>query len=696
MANVVKKIFSLVVLLSAAASTLQASTPSVSAIGPVTPYIAYRSQGYDAADELVGWTQDINQPDKDCNYFSFYVKPKYTRSFRSNAICNCLFGTSLISTNSLNNGCNTNCNTGCNGCALKVSGSRVTNRGEADLLADYFYLPTDFQSTLNFNPRIENVLVDFNFYWGLDSWVEGMFFRLHVPVTWTRWNLNFCETITNAGTASVLDPAGDVTTVNGGYAPGYFSFSAIPTQKLLTSFASYASGNAPAPFVDPIAAAGPITFAPLNFAQITNCARTAAGVADLAAILGYNFINCDDYHLGVGLYTSAPTGNRPQAQFLFEPIMGNGKAWSLGAHITSHANLWRSCDEESSVGFYLDCNIIHLFKARQRRTFDLVASDGTNKPLSRYMLAEKLGLPITNNLSGDGAPNPGPVPPVGSPSGTAVAVTGGEFKNAYTPVANFTTQDVKVSVGVQGDLAAQFTYTNCGFSWDLGYNFWGRSCEKICQTNCPTICPTDCITTASPIAFTENTWALKGDASVYGVGTGVNVGGDPIPLSATQTSDDFADITGGANFFGSRVVGINAPLVAGGGATNPQIDNGQVAYAGTPLSVVAVVDSTPALPINTSVQPIFITAANIANCRGTRAISNKIYSHLNYEWTECDWTPFFGIGGFAEFGPNGGNCNTNCNTVSNTTANCNTNCNSCLNCAISQWGVWAKFGVTFN
>src|SRR5581483_1421260 len=385
MNNVSKKLCSLL-LISAAACTLEASvakTPTT--IGPVTPYIAIRSQGYDAARELVGWTDQINQPDKDCNYWSFYVLPEYTRTFNSNNICQCLFGTQ-------------NCTTNC-GCALNVSGSRVQNRGTTDLLADYFYLPTDFQSTINFNPRIENVNVDLNFYWGLDSWVEGLFFRLHVPITWTRWNLNFCEKITNAGTASVVT-GGVVTTVNGGYEPGYFAFSAIPTQDLLTSFASYASGNAPSAFVDPVAAAGTITFTPLNFARITNCARTLGGVADLQAILGYNFVNCDDYHLGVGLFTSAPTGSRPTAQYLFEPVVGNGGSWTLGAHITSHATLWRSCDEDSALGFYLDCNIIHFFNARQTRTFDWVASDGTCKPLGRYMLAEKMGTPVTNLFAG--------------------------------------------------------------------------------------------------------------------------------------------------------------------------------------------------------------------------------------------------------------------------------------------------------
>src|SRR5690606_38516653 len=128
----------------------------------------------------------------------------------------------------------------------------------------------------------------------------------------------------------------------------------------------------------------------------------------------------------------------------------------------------------------------HLFKAKQTRTFDL-----KGKPNSRYMLAERLAsttgatVPVLEN--------------------TAVA-----FDGTYSPVANFSTRDCKVSIGVQGDVVAMFTYTVRGFSWDLGYNFWGMSSEKISlscddDSSCPARVP-----------FAENTWALKGDASVYG------------------------------------------------------------------------------------------------------------------------------------------------------------------------------------
>jgi len=64
--------------------------------------------------------------------------------------------------------------------------------------------------------------------------------------------------------------------------------------------------------------------------------------------LGYNFLLCPDAHIGVSFYAAAPTGNRPLGAFLFEPIIGNGKHWEVGAGLTSHTNIWKSEDESYS------------------------------------------------------------------------------------------------------------------------------------------------------------------------------------------------------------------------------------------------------------------------------------------------------------------------------------------------------------
>ena len=312
------------------------------------------------------------------------------------------------------------------------------------------------------------------------------------------------------------------------------------------------------------------------------------------------------------------------------------------------------------------------------------------------MLAEKLGVPVTNNLGGDDIPDG-----ANAPTG-AVTVANAVFQNLFTPVANFTTRDVNVSIGVQGDLAAQFTYANRGFAWDIGYNFWGRSCEKFCPCPCPTNCDINYDTscngvTAAPIPFTENTWALKGDSAVYGEGTGT-VAGDAIPLSATQTAIAFSDITGGSNFFDGNFKAVNTATVAGDGTTNASVENALLAYAGTTAPGTRVNVPGTVIQTSSSFPSVFLTAADIDLCRGTRGLSHKLYTNFSYQWLDSDcWIPFLGVGAFGEWGSSDGNCNTNCNSTCDTTTNCNTNCNtSCAKCSLSQWGVWAKFGVSFN
>ncbi|MDR3549842.1 MAG: hypothetical protein P4L31_00370, partial [Candidatus Babeliales bacterium] len=509
---------------------------------PVTPYYSIRPQGVDAARELSGWAHQVNLADKDGVYGSLSLTTEYAQSFKSSDIAQSLFGVNSCATN-------------CADVVIDVSGSQAPNRGAHDWLADNFYLPTDFQSTLNFKPRIANVVVDLDFYLGFDMVCQGLFFRLNMPINWTRWDLGFCEKIVSPG-------------VNNDD-PGYFnSYDVMPSapgapvegigierSKLLNSFGEFARGKAPQDVsnLDSITNDSAI-FDPLCYAKIDCGARSVTRLADVTAILGWNFIEREKGHLGVGLLTRAPSGNRPNGEFLFEPISGNGKHWELGAHITSHATVWQAQDEHSSLGFYVDANITHLFKTRQTRTFDLKC-----KQLSRYMLAQKFSSPVVD-LAG------------GTVSGTTIPVA--QFANEFSPIANLTTQKGKVSVAVQADIAAQFTYANGGFNWDLGYNFWAQSCQKVSVDNdcCVTStlcrsCPSSCDNGCSNVEFAPSIWGIKGDAYVYGFAL-ISDTPDAIPLSATESE---ATINAGTNFPSGFTQA---------GRLNPGVDNAQLAWAG--------------------------------------------------------------------------------------------------------------------
>ncbi len=172
----------------------------------VTPFFYPRSQSEDAARDLVGWTQLINLYDMCGVYGVVGFTPEYTRSFKPCNIAQTLFGLDLLSSSDINcNLCDDDTRCG----FIKVSGSLVPNRGCTDWLADYFGLPTDYQSILTFEPRVTNLMIDLSFYLGLDEWVDGLYLRFHAPVVHTRWDLNFCEKVLDRGSSA--------------YLPGYFN-----------------------------------------------------------------------------------------------------------------------------------------------------------------------------------------------------------------------------------------------------------------------------------------------------------------------------------------------------------------------------------------------------------------------------------------------------------------------------------------
>jgi len=648
------------------------------------PYLAPRSQGINGARELVGWQSQINKWDMCCMYGSFSITPEYTRTFKPNRITEALFGDALVANTSC---CPTSCDPCCDdrhdndcGCnTILIQGTKVADRNAKALMAENFYLPSDYSSEITLKPRVENFLVDLNYYQGLDEWVEGMYFRIHTPITWTRWDLNYCEKIVAAGTQP-MDPG----YFNNTYTPANpddVNVYGLARTSLLNSFQQYANGNASITDVDGI------TYNPLERARWNSCRMSKTRLAEITAAWGWNFVRRENFLFGLNIRAAAPTGNRPNGNYIFEPMVGNGKHWELGGGMNMWWTWWRSCDEDRDFTMYLDAYATHMFKTRQCRTFDLCG-----KPLSRYMLAMKFTDDVQDLIAG-------------ATAGEAVAPSA-QFANEFTPVANLTTIPVDVSYAAQGEVILKFAYTHCNFQFDFGYDFWGRTCAKICK-RC------DCCNNG----FADNVWGLKGDAFAYGFTQAAEepVVQPAIPLSATQSQ---ATIFGGSNNYPDGKTGI------GYWNQNPGIDNPALAWNSYQSALVTHEigdnDATPVAvwrQVLTSVQPVLLTEADLdIDAARTKAYSNKVFAHFGYTWKECEcWTPYLGIGGEAEFGSRtkcstddcntscDKNCNTSCNTTCNTSCNttCNTSCDkncntNCAKFALSQWGIWLKGGVSFN
>ncbi len=645
---------------------------SCNIVAEVVPYIAYRSQGFNAARELVGWQTQINKSCMDSVYGSFSVTPEYTRSFHAHSIAECLFSDVLTTNNSTANG---NCKNTCNQSLIKIQGTKVSDRDPKALMAENFYLPTDFNSEVRFAPHIENFLVDLNLYVGLDNFIEGLYCRIHSPICYTRWNLNFCENIISQGTNN--------------YDVGYFDDHFTPTNIedpqvhglernfLLNSFEEYVCAR------EHIKNVPTITYQGLERARMSSKALTKTRLAEITAAIGWNFWTGDGYHVGLNIRGAAPSGNRPKGTYLFEPIVGNGHHWELGAGLTAHWRWWSNEEQDREFATYVDANITTLFSSRQERTFDLCG-----KPLSRYMLALKYTKDVKNLLAVDGAVN---LPP------------SAQFANEFVPVANVTTIPVDVSVPLHIDAVLKCTYIHCNWQFDLGYNFWYRACENICHRF-------DC---CSHNNFNENTYALKGDAFVYGF-AGVNQGGaltayqPGIPLSASEHK---ATIFSGTNNYPANTEtwsannGIDLPHLAWSNnfptAHDYQLYTHTIGAFADPAHTIAL-----ATPVNTSyIQPLYITECDL-NTDGAKnqGLSNKLFAHVSYLWQDCRrLTPYIGVGGEVEFGLGDKACacsscapNNVQNNVSQSDACHSKDDSCCKTCSLSQWGFWIKGGVSFN
>ncbi len=603
----------------------------------VSPTLVLRSQGKHAdRQKMVGMTNHTHLTDQDSWYGTFDITVAYARSFREDRIARCLFGTDLF------------CGGGCPP-TIKVQGSNAENSGvieERDpkaWLADYLYLNCDFVGEFSIKPRIQNVTVDLDLYVALEDWASGLYFRLYGPITWTKWETNFCST-------SETDITGSCQFGGEGY------FTSDGSVEFLSKLSDYFIGKSPEATAD-------VTFQPLKYAKMPNCDNTQAGFADLRAELGYDFWQEEDYHLGVNIQAAAPTGNRRRAEFVLDPVVGNGNSWELGGGVTGHYVFWRGEDEDKSFSFHFNADVTHLFQSRQQRTFDL-----QGKPNSRYMLAACMTKdhgPLQGvNNAGNG------VEPQQEEFAAIV-----DFGNVYAPVANLTTLNVQVDIGVQADIVAMFNWQRGGFNFDLGYNFWGRSCEDI---KCPLICnPCD----ESVCALNgKNKWVLKGDARMYGyLANSTN-------FESLSPSQSNADIHSGTN---ATFLDENGECTGSVRLQNCGVDNAKFAVAnGARLLHSPNLADNNANQVKTSIQPIFITCDDI-DLQQTRGISHTVFGHMSYTWDREDWIPFIGVGGSGEFGKAKSCCDDQEDC-------CVDDCKNCLDWALSQWTVWLKAGVQYN
>lgn len=289
--------------------------------------------------------------------------------------------------------------------------------------------PVTTEGSVKLNPIVFQAGADFLLYVGAHKTERGFFLKAHGPVGVTSIdpNLSYSDTIT-----PVIYPIGSLA---------QSTTTAAPYENIAQAFA----GGKSAGFLKPMV-----------FGLIS-CKRTSsAQFGDPEFAVGYNLFADEKKHIGVAATFSAPTGNKAEGVYVFEPIFGRNGHWGAGGEIIGHWKFWESdsSDDKWAQAFF-DGKVYHLFKSKYVRSFDLK----DNGAGSKYLLLAKY---------------------------TSLSPTTANFQNEIINAVNITTVGVQSTFAAEGNFALGFDFHWKNWSLQIGYEGWGRTCEQLTlDCTCP-------------------------------------------------------------------------------------------------------------------------------------------------------------------------------------------------------------------
>mgnify|MGYP003407218888 CR=1 FL=1 len=291
--------------------------------------------------------------------------------------------------------------------------------------------PVTTQGSVQLNPIVFQAGADFLLYVGAHKTERGFFLKAHGPVGVTSIdpNLTYSDTIT-----AVAYPRGILNDTA--------ATVAAPYENIAQAFAG---GKSAGTFLKPMV-----------FGLIS-CKRTSsAQFGDPEFAVGYNLFADEKKHFGAAVTFSAPTGNKAEGVYVFEPIFGRNGHWGAGGEIIAHWKFWESdSSDDKWAQVFFDGKVYHLFKSKYTRSFDLK----NNGAGSKYLLLAKY---------------------------TSLSPTTANFQNEILNAVNITTVGVQSTFAAEGNFALGFDFHWKNWSLQIGYEGWGRTCESlVLDCTCP-------------------------------------------------------------------------------------------------------------------------------------------------------------------------------------------------------------------
>jgi len=525
-----KKLFLGLAAISAAGlyGSSAGSVNSANAISTSKNFFQPRAFSADLARELL--MEGSKHRDSDGWYGEFSATAVYQRSFTQNA--------SSTDTNmDVNPGYGLGAFPFWSGTNVMTAGSNTGN-GNFDIyqfgLGAASGSGTTTYGSIKLDPLVYQAGADFMFIVGSSANEPCFFAKIKAPVTVYNINPQLTEVDTVFSTTAQY-PAGALQAYTGTALTALPAAAATMTQAF--------AGNLPGG-ENPVG-----DFTAMHYGLINGDQSTGAKFGDIEMTAGYRFISNDDNSFSVALRAAAPTGGQATGQYLLEPIVGRGGNWGLGGYMDGHVKLWEG-NNENSFQLRFIANAMHLFSADTVRSYDLIENGGGSK----YLLVANY--------------------------------SGGAYNNQIQNLINFSTLGSTSTFGVEGDVAVSFTYVGRGWSFDLGYEFWGRSAETLEITE----------------AFASNSYAILGRQQISN-GTSSNTAYCQ-PTATINTSEPYVSASP------------TAPVVA-------------------------------ITPNNLATTTVQLADLNVAGAEQNTALTSKLFTKVTYEWSDSDYRPHLGV--MAEF-----------------------------------------------
>jgi hypothetical protein len=300
---------------------------------------------------------------------------------------------------------------------VKSSSSVVADGVEGDILADHFNVFTVnnlFESTISLCPEQSTFGFIFHGRKGFcqnEEKERGFWASVSFPVTRVQNKLNLKENVTNdGGGVDVTDSPAAVANMTEAFRQSAWNYGKIVCDKL-----------------------------------------SKTGVADVELKIGYEWLEHEPCHLESYVGIVIPTGNKPKGEYVFEPVVGNGKHFGLMWGGSVGMNFYEDEARDRVLRMELAAHSQYLFSREQVRSFDV-----KYKPWSRYM---GVYSSLADATEANGLATPA-------------------FQANYqTPGINIFTRPVDVTPGFSHNVTSAITYSCKKIYGEIGCNVFARQDE---------------------------------------------------------------------------------------------------------------------------------------------------------------------------------------------------------------------------